>query len=43
MVEFKVKGKQMIEKTVGKIGTGGIVYVPKAWIGQKVLIILDGE
>ena len=43
MVEFKVKGKQLIEKTVAKHGNGGIVYCPKAWIGRKVSLILEGE
>lgn len=43
MVEFRVKGKQLITKTVGKHGTGGIVYVPIAWLGKKVSVILEGE
>lgn len=40
-VEFKLKGQQLIEKTVGVHGTGGIVYVPKAWRGKKVYLILE--
>lgn len=43
MAEFKVKGKAMILKKVGKHGTGAIVYVPKEWIGKQVAIILGGE
>ena len=43
MAEFRVKGKQMITKIVGKQGTGGIVYIPKAWIGKQVAVILEGE
>jgi len=42
-VEFKLKGLQLIEKTVGRHGTGGIVYVPRAWIGQKVYLILEAD
>jgi putative transposon-encoded protein len=43
MAEFRVKGEQLMTKIVGKHGTGGIVYVPKAWIGRKVSVILEGE
>ena len=43
MAEFKLKGKAMITKIVGKHGNGGIIYCPKAWIGKKVAIILEGE
>jgi len=43
MAEFRVKGKEMISKTVAKHGNGAIVYVPKKWIGKKVAVILEGE
>jgi len=40
MVKFEVEGEQLIEKTVGAHGNGGIVYCPKAWLGRKVYLIL---
>ena len=43
MAQFKLKGKAMITKNVGKHGNGGIVYVPKEWMGKKVAIILEGK
>ncbi len=43
MVEFKIKGKQMLTKIPSRHGTGGVVYVPKYWIGKKVIVILEGE
>jgi len=43
MAEFKVRGKEMLSKPVSKSGTGAVVYVPKAWLGRNVIIILEGE
>ena len=43
MAKFEVKGKEMIKKTVTKVGNGAVVYVPKLWIGKTVAIILEGE
>jgi putative transposon-encoded protein len=43
MVQFKIDGKEMVKKTVGRHGTGGIVYCPKAWVGKQVIVILEGE
>jgi putative transposon-encoded protein len=39
MAEFKVNGKEMIEKNAVAIGNGAVVYVPKSWIGKKLAII----
>lgn len=38
---FSISGVEMLRKTVGKQRDCGIVYVPKAWIGQKVSVILE--
>ena len=38
-----VTGKEMVQKIVSKHGTGGVVYVPKGWIGERVTIILEGK
>ncbi|KKW12592.1 MAG: hypothetical protein UY48_C0011G0039 [Candidatus Gottesmanbacteria bacterium GW2011_GWB1_49_7] len=43
MVEFKIQGKQMLTKRPSRHGTGGVVYVPKHWIGKSVIVILEGE
>jgi hypothetical protein len=43
MVEFKIKGKQMMVKKPSRHGTGGVIYVPKAWIGKSVMVVLEGE
>lgn len=43
MVEFKIKGKQMLTKVPSRHGTGGVIYVPKRWIGKEVIVILEGE
>ena len=39
--EFRMKGKEMIVKTVSKISTTGHVYLPRKWIGKKVAIVLE--
>ncbi|MEK6883368.1 MAG: DUF2080 family transposase-associated protein [Nanoarchaeota archaeon] len=41
--EFRMRGKEMIVKTVSKISTSGHVYVPRKWIGKKVAIVLEPE
>lgn len=41
MVEFKIEGYEMIRKVPSKHGTGGIVYVPKSWIGKNVIVVLE--
>src|SRR3989344_4814890 len=33
--------KEAIEKQVVGFGNGSIVYTPKKWIGEKVLVILE--
>ena len=32
--------KEQLLKTVVKSGNGGAVWVPKAWLGQEVVVIL---
>lgn len=34
-----IDSSRILEKEVGKSGTGGVVYLPKSWIGKKVTII----
>ena len=38
-VKFEVYGEEMVEKEVKSTGHTGRVYLPPAWIGQKVKII----
>ena len=42
-MEFKVKGVEAREKVVGDGGASGRIYVPKSWIGKKIVIILKEE
>ncbi len=42
-MEFKVEGVEAREKAVGKGGTSGRIYLPKAWVGKNVIIILKEE
>ena len=41
MVKITVTGKAILEKEVRRHGNSGHVYVPKAWIGKKVAVILE--
>jgi len=43
LVEYILKGREQIIKEVKKQSTSGIIYLPKAWVGHKVAIILDVE
>lgn len=43
MVEFQITGKEMIAKGVKLQSTSGVIYVPKSWVGHRVIVILDGE
>ncbi len=36
---MRVRGREVIEKEVKPYGHGAVVYVPKTWIGKKVLIV----
>src|SRR3989338_748111 len=36
-----VNVREKVEKEVVSFGNGSIVYAPKKWIGQKVLVILQ--
>ena len=38
--EMNVEGHAFLEKTVSSNQNTGRVYVPKEWIGKKVLIVL---
>lgn len=38
--DIKLKGYEMLEKTVNKSGDSGRVYVPLKWIGKRVKVIL---
>ena len=35
-----IEAYQAVEKVVGKGGSSGVVYVPKAWEGKKVQVLL---
>jgi len=39
-IKITVEGYEVIEKVVKDAGNSGRVYVPKAWVGKKVKIIL---
>lgn len=39
-MEFKVEGIEAREKVVGDGGASGRIYVPKSWIGLKIIVIL---
>lgn len=39
MSKFEVVGKEMIIKNPVKHGNGAIVYIPKAWLGERLAII----
>lgn len=43
MSEFKVVGEQLVRKDVVKTGTGACVYLPRAWLGRKVAVILEAS
>lgn len=36
---YTLRGYEVIEKKVGKHGTGGHVYLPRAWVGATVKIV----
>lgn len=38
--DIKLKGYEMLEKTVNKSGDSGRVYVPFKWVGKRVKVIL---
>ena len=42
-MEFKVEGAEARAKVVGDGGASGRIYLPKSWIGKKVIIILKEE
>lgn len=43
MSTFTVEGEECLRKVVAPHGNGAIVYVPKTWIGRKVVVILESE
>jgi len=42
-LKFTLDGENMLKKTVSKCGNGGVVYVPKDWVGHKIAVILLNE
>lgn len=42
-MEFKLKGVEAREKVVGDGGASGRLYVPKAWIGKTVIVVLKND
>lgn len=43
MLEFKLRGKELVIKEVKARGTGAVVYIPRAWVGLKVAVIREPE
>ena len=43
MSEFIIQGREIISKTAKEHGSGAIVYVPKHWAGERVLVIREIE
>ena len=37
---MQMEGYEVVEKRADKGGNSGRVYVPKAWIGKKVRVVL---
>jgi putative transposon-encoded protein len=42
-MKIETEAYDLREKTVGKGGSSGIVYVPRDWIGKKVKVLLIDE
>ena len=42
-MKLEVEGKEVQKKTVTASGTSGHVYLPKMWIGKKVVVVLLEE
>jgi len=40
LMEVKIQGYQIIEKTVKSSGNSGRIYVPKGWVGKRVKVVL---
>lgn len=41
--EFKIRGYELVRKEVKPVGTGGGIYLPKAWIGETVSVVRLGN
>lgn len=41
--EYKICGYELVRKEVKPVGTGGGIYLPKAWIGETVAVVRLGE
>ena len=37
---IQLTGYEMLEKTVGRSGDSGRIYVPVDWVGKKIKIVL---
>lgn len=42
-MEIKTDAYQVIDKTVKPMGTSGGIYLPIAWVGKRVKILLIDE
>jgi hypothetical protein len=40
MIEIKLNGYQILERTAKKHGNGAYVGVPRAWVGKRVATVL---
>lgn len=40
LIQMRMNGYEIIEKRAERGGNSGRVYVPKAWIGKKVRVVL---
>jgi putative transposon-encoded protein len=38
--KITIEGYEMVEKTAGKSGNSGYLYLPAKWIGKKVVAVL---
>lgn len=41
--EFKIRGYELMVKEVKAVGTGGCVYLPRAWVGESVAVVRQGR
>lgn len=39
-MKFEIEGENMVKKTVRRGGNSGHIYVPKAWMGKEVVVVL---
>jgi putative transposon-encoded protein len=39
-MDFKIKGKEILEKEVTAHGNGAKVLIPKKYLGKKVMVVI---